>query len=523
LVETELQEKFDSTAQAHETCSRQLEESRRQHEAARLRAQELDTKVSEYEGRVEDLQAQLVGVRAQLQERENLSQREVQVWRTDFEQKAAEARAKMHEVHRLQQRLTEEEERFRRQVDESEVQAEQLRTLQQRLEEKEVKVRATLLQKEQESKRLGEELSNLRTAQAAERERLLREVKAAEEKFQASELAAKAAEAKHRQLEQDRLEAMQEREEGLQQAEMRRAAEVTELQTQLASLHAEVDARNKTFRDREASLVKSVESAAARVEVMSQELSACQAAQEESDRRLKDAKVAQSHRESEVKVRVGQLDDETAMMKVKVHDLEVERNEQAKTLRAVHDRLRSSELQNKRLKEELAVTTDRLESERIAWRRQSEEVQSEVLLVERQKFQVELQAQAEEYKRQLHRLALERKKAVQKASQSQVKLTEVKKRVTQLQSEKSTAIRLCEDNKRVYEQRISEISVIGRGQAGVEFPANWRLPSENMIGNAQRRELQELAKSLDEHAEGLEELRAGRGRHVDTRHGDTHE
>jgi len=80
-----------------------------------------------------------------------------------------------------------------------------------------VKVRATLIEKEKEAKRLGEELSSVRMAAAAEKERLQRDAKASEEKLQAAELAAKAAEAKHQQLEQDRLEVMQDREEGIQQ------------------------------------------------------------------------------------------------------------------------------------------------------------------------------------------------------------------------------------------------------------------------------------------------------------------
>eukprot|EP00439_Symbiodinium_sp_Y106_P029461 s3422_g3.t1 len=85
-------------------------------------------------------------------------------------------------------------------------------------------------------------------------------------------------------------------------------------------------------------LQKSVESAAARVQALSEELEACQAAQEETERRLRDTK----DRDADVKVRVSQLDGEASAMKLRVADLEAERNDQAAALRATQSRLQSS-------------------------------------------------------------------------------------------------------------------------------------------------------------------------------------
>lgn len=313
------------------------------------------------------------------------------------------------------------------------------------------------------------------------------------------ELAAKAAEAKHQQLEQDRLEVMQDREEGIQQAEMRRAAEVTELRTQLSAVQGEAETRSKNFREREASLQKSVESAAARVQALSEELEACQASQEETERRLRDTK----DRDADVKVRVSQLDGEAAAMKLRVADLQAERDDQAAALRATQSRLQGSEQQCRKLQEQLAQTIARLDADRITWRKQADEVHAELLKVEQQKLEAALQAQAEEHKRQQHRLLSERKRALMKANESRAKSHDLRKRVSQLQSEKATAIRLCEENKRSFEQRLAELSLGARTTTTqiAEYPSVWR---EAATGSpVRRRELQELAKNLEEHEQEL--------------------
>eukprot|EP00439_Symbiodinium_sp_Y106_P050427 s3422_g6.t1 len=100
------------------------------------------------------------------------------------------------------------------------------------------------------------------------------------------------------------------------------------------------------------------------------------------------------------------------------------------------------EQQCRKLQEQLAQTIARLDSDRITWRKQADEVHAELLKVEQQKLEAALQAQAEEHKRQQHRLLSERKRSLMKANESRAKSHELRKRVSQLQSEKATAIRL---------------------------------------------------------------------------------
>eukprot|EP00439_Symbiodinium_sp_Y106_P087450 s60_g55.t1 len=273
VVEAELKERLESFELALRSKDLQLDSLRSHLEVHRQRAEDGEAEVSNLQAQIDDLEAQLRGTREQVKEREAQSQREQQVWQQTFTQKAEAERRALHEVDRLRQQ---EEEKLRKQMDVTEEQEEEIRSLRARLDEAEVKVRATLIEKEKEAKRLGEEtsllgegwrnglkqeLSSVRMAAAAEKERLQRDAKASEEKLQAAELAAKAAEAKHQQLEQDRLEVMQDREEGIQQAEMRRAAEVTELRTQLTAISesfpsfdpgSRAETRSKNFREREA-------------------------------------------------------------------------------------------------------------------------------------------------------------------------------------------------------------------------------------------------------------------------------
>lgn len=128
---------------------------------------------------------------------------------------------------------------------------------------------------------------------------------------------------------------------------------------------------------------------------------------------------------------------------------------------------------------------------------------AELLKVEQQKLEAALQAQAEEHKRQQHRLLSERKRALMKANESRAKSHDLRKRVSQLQSEKATAIRLCEENKRSFEQRLAELSLGARTTTTqiAEYPSVWR---EAATGSpVRRRELQELAKNLEEHEQEL--------------------
>ncbi|CAJ1353609.1 unnamed protein product, partial [Effrenium voratum] len=106
---------------------------------------------------------------------------------------------------------------------------------------------------------------------------------------------------------------------------------------------------------------------------------------------------------------------------------------------------------------------------------------------------------------QLQRAAAERKRSLQKAKvqlqEKHNKCREYSKKVAQLQSEKAVAVRVCEENKRFFELRLSEHAGLAGG-ARLDPTPTWRDTSP---------ELRELAERLAEHARQLKAAQRSHG------------
>eukprot|EP00913_Durusdinium_trenchii_P003446 g3190.t1 len=333
-------------------------------------------------------------------------------------------------------------------------------------------------------------MSKQRAAAQEEQMKHQKELKACEEKVQAAEMNTKALEVKHQQLDQElAAQEGEEREEAHEQEKARLHAENAQLRAQLEKSDSQSgnlsSRRDRHWQAKEAELLKQVDLAAEKLETFSEELTHCKVSQQDCERRLKEAHGAAAAREEQFKAQLRDLDSEAAKMKGKVSRHEQELQDQARLAQDHLQKLHVSEQQFRDLKDEFLSLTSRQDQERQDWRKQLDEAQATIVKLASIPWTngasikafallfgtamepvriggTRLQALAEDQKKQLQALSSKQKRSLSKAKallqEKQGKNKDLSKQVSQLQSEKAVAVRVCEENKRFFELRLAECS-----------------------------------------------------------------
>lgn len=494
MLEADLKDKLEVETKANRAKEQVLERSKAQVEAERRKAEDLEAEVLRLEYQMEDQETRLHSLREQVQERELQSQREQRVWKQELDRKVADEQQARREVQRYRQLYDQEALEKSKQLQAFEAQGEELGAQQRRANDADVQAKAARLELEQETRCLHEEMSKQRAAAQEEQMKHQKELKACEEKVQAAEMNTKALEVKHQQLDQEKLENMQEREEAHEQEKARLHAENAQLRAQLEKSDSQAETRRQHWQAKEAELLKQVDLAAEKLETFSEELTHCKVSQQDCERRLKEAHGAAAAREEQFKAQLRDLDSEAAKMKGKVSRHEQELQDQARLAQDHLQKLHVSEQQFRDLKDEFLSLTSRQDQERQDWRKQLDEAQATIVSTE-QSCSERLQALAEDQKKQLQALSSKQKRSLSKAKallqEKQGKNKDLSKQVSQLQSEKAVAVRVCEENKRFFELRLAECSA-------ATSPQVWRDFSPDM---------RELLERHEEHERQLRQLR----------------
>lgn len=522
VAEAELKEEFDAAKLAARNREQVLERKVSGLEAEARRLVETEAKVTKLQCQLRDWEAKARGLQQALQEQELQAEREQAALAENLRSKVEDASDARRRSHQLTLQLEEEDRKYKQLVNEMEVCRREQLSLQQLVEQSQAEAAASVLSLPEETRRLKEELAQQRASLVREREERSRATKVLEEKTQAAEIAAKRAEVKLAQQQEEQREQLQESQSAKEQAESRLTQENAALRAQLDAAEREAETRRQSWREKEVALVKQVEAAVFRVEGLNDELLQCQAGQEEMERRLQDAKQAKAERDSAAQVASAQLDDELQRLKGKVQKLEVERNDQATAAKSLRASLAKEEQCCRTLQAELQSLSSRLDMERTTWAKKTDEVQLCALTAEEQRRSSALQKQAEEHKRQMYKLSSATKKALQKAKlrreEHKKKCHELVKRISQLQSEKATAIRVCQENKSAFELKLSEFGMVaqlgaaprGLGMAEMSL-SSLRASADSPLagGTAHRRELRAISERLERHAEWLQSRAAG--------------
>jgi len=189
-----------------------------------------------------------------------------------------------------------------------------------------------------------------------------------------------------------------------------------------------------------------------------------------SEQQQRDAIVKSEYQQREAALQEGRqkLEAELKTLSTRLERIDKERGEHAAAAERARSSNRKHEHRCDALQLELAAVSSRLDAERSGWARESDEAQSSALLAEEHRRAAAMQQLQEEHRRQLTKVQVAAKKAIQKENRKRQeqkhKLIELVRRLEQVKQEKSTAIRLCEENRSSYELRLAEL---GLGVSGI--------------------------------------------------------
>mmetsp|Transcript_127800 Transcript_127800/g.238915 ORF Transcript_127800/g.238915 Transcript_127800/m.238915 type:complete len:710 (+) Transcript_127800:114-2243(+) len=524
--------RVDSTYREQETRE-QISEQARQH---KLREQALQRQVASLEAEVRtqmDAVAAAAHVRVQLHEQETKLtglQRALQEQeqRSDSDRKAAadELLKRSEEVNVARRRTHElqvENDQVERQCEHLSSENEALRQDKSKLAAQLAEAKSQLLTSKpaQESEQLREELAQVRSATAAEREQLNRALKASDEKLQAALSSAKRAEAKVKHLEEEHAE--HEREWHSERDETHRShqAEIAVLRSNKEAGEKESEVKRQAWREKEVNLTRKIETLTSEKEAVSDELEQHRATHQEAERSFKakhqdlkqnHAAVVVDHEKRHAAVQL-----EVNKHRERAERVEGERNEHATALEAARAALRAQEHRNDVLQGDLVALSQRLDAEREQWVREADETHTAALRLEEERRTTAMHKLTEEHKRQMVKLQGSAKKALQKGTRKRQDLRqrcqELARRIVQLQQEKATAVRICEENKSAYELQLTQLGLMSRigmgpvglstvGMADSVAPAQLRSDSPGSMPH--RRELRAIMERLEQNAERLQ-------------------
>lgn len=512
--EVELQDELAETVRGFRHREQDLESKISLLEAEAKKVPGHETTITSLRGQLRELEAKVAGLHRALKEQVDLSERERLAATADLRAKVEEVTTSLRTTRDLQLQLDQEQRRTQQLSTELEAARKLQGRLTQQVEQAEAQAQAALRSLPEESRRVREEAAHQVQELTAERMQLTKALKVAEEHHQTMNVALKRAEARLLQEEQERQSREKELLEEKTEAERRLVTENATLRAQLAAAENEAEARRQNWRERETLLVKQVDSASARVEAVGDELIQCQAAQEELERQQQASQQEHQQQLSLFQAATRQLEADVAVLHDKAERLERERAQQGAAADLARASLRKQEQRADALQTELAALSARLDEERKHRSIEAEEAHQSLLAAEEAAKSAALQRQAEEHQRQMGKLQSATKRLLHKAKQRRQeyrqRCQELVKRIAILQQEKAAAIRVCEENKSVYELRLTEMGLAVSG--GSRFsPSDLGIlarPGEpGLVSN--RRELQAISERLERQAERLRSRTGG--------------
>eukprot|EP00933_Yihiella_yeosuensis_P002473 TRINITY_DN10417_c7_g1_i1.p1 TRINITY_DN10417_c7_g1~~TRINITY_DN10417_c7_g1_i1.p1 ORF type:complete len:691 (-),score=227.91 TRINITY_DN10417_c7_g1_i1:160-2232(-) len=522
--EDELQEEIAELAKANRGNKDGLERKVSALEADNRRLLDSEAEVAKLKSQLRDFEAKTQALQKSLQDQELASEHERKILADDLQKQVEDASSQRRLTHSLQLQLDQEERKHAQLSANSEALRQEKLKIQQELEQAEDKVRAAALQVPMEIQGLKEEIAQLKSTLNSERDQKAKALKALKDEVHAAELSCKRSEAKLVQSEEEHREQLQSAQDEKEQAEQRLSLDNANLRSQLEAAERESESKRHSWREREVALQKQVEIAVSRVETLNDELLQCQVAQEEVERRLAETKREHQQHECALQAACQQRDQDLQSMREKIDRLEREISEKTSVAEVAQKDHQKQELFQQSLQAELASVNSRLNEERLAWAKDAEEASKAALEAEEKRRSAALQKQSEDHKRQMQKLVSATKKALQKAKlrQKEIKLKcqELTKRVSQLQSEKAMAVRVCQENKNAYELRLAELG-LAFGASPHYGLSETALPAQSVVraseapaagGMAHRRELRAISERLERHAEMLKKSHsAGEG------------
>lgn len=520
--EKDLQDELTELAKASKLKEQMFERKASSLEAETRRLEESESTVARLQEQLRDLEAKHQSLQRALQEQELISDREKGAMAEQLRGKVEETSIARRQAHDFELQLEQEKHRNSQLNTAVEASKREIARLQQEVHEAQVKTRAAELRDAPELLLAQQEVAQLKSKLQNEREQHAAAIKELEERVRAADQARKRSDDRLSQIQEEHKEQTQLLQEEHDQARTQMANENLALRAQLDAAERESEARKQNWRDREAALVRQVEAAAGRVEAVSNELLQCQVTQTDFERRMQEVKNEQYERELAIQAAHQQQDMELASLREKVERLTQERGEAYAAVEALRGRLGTQEQRCQALQAEVADTNKRLNDERIAWAKETDEAATAALKAEEQRRSAALQRLTDDHKRQMQKLSVATKKALQKGKirrqELRTKCQELAKRITQLQAEKAMVVRVCQENKNAYELRMAELSVAVGVVPRVGLAADFPMPPPALLrasetsaagGAAHRRELRAISERLERHSEWLQRRSQG--------------
>lgn len=369
---------------------------------------------------------------------------------------------------------------------------------------------------------LRNELATLRQSQNSEREQHARKLDAAECALKSATQACQRAETKAQQLKVELDNRDKEAKAETKNLERRFSSELAAAKTRADTAEKDTGVIRQSAREREQTLQRQIDDAIARSEAVGDELVQCQAAHEAATRQML---AAQTEVKADTEHR---LESELSSLRQRNAALEHERAEQSKELETTKANVRLQQQRADALKVELAAFSTKLDVERATWARDAEETHRAALNVEEQRRVAAVKDAQEEHRRQLNMVHIATKKTLQKSAKRRQdykqRIQELFKKLTKTKQERQLAVRICEENRAVYEAKLAELgfaagmgrlscgnpmdATLSMPQAAAVFATNRSNPPLATVGlstSLQRKELRAISDRLEQQAAWVRE------------------
>jgi len=517
--EEEAKDEIDQVTRRSRQREQSLERQVQSAEAESRRQADVAAAASQLRLQLQEQQAKTARMQQESEEHQLQSERERAAAADELCHKVEEVASARRRANQLEAQLSQEERRRETSQAEIENLKREKEHFSSQLDQSEARVRVLEQQPREDPSRLQAESAQIRASFATEREQHSRAIRSLEDQHQSSVAACKKAELKARQLEDELAEQEREWKREQEECERRFKDELEVAKVQLKSAEQECDAKSRHWREREKTLSQQVESANARAEVAEDKLHE-QVAQSQTEKSAIDRRFRESERKLQELQQSSaaereQLLKESSQLGERAEVAEKQRDTHKVGEESASAVLRKEEKRNHGMHSEIAVLHQTLDDERARHQKEIDEVQSKTATAEEQRRSQAIQRVGEEHRKQLKKHQAAAKQALQKAArkrqETRAKCQELAKKASQLQHEKATAIRICEENKGAYELRLAELGLAvgaaSRGHVssvvGASEQAALAMRAASPVTASSRNDLRSISDRLERHSEWL--------------------
>jgi hypothetical protein len=389
----------------------------------------------------------------------------------------------------------------------------------------EIEARVATMRPAVESEQNREELAQLKRTMAADRELLNNRTAVAEEQSRDAQTAAKQASMKLRQIEDEMEEREREFLNERDEEKQRHAAEMSNVRAEIERHRQAAEKRSLEWREKETILNRNYEVEKSRAESLNDDLTQSQLAQKDAERKLGELRLELERRlnmqSAEFQKQLATLETESTIMREHKATRDRECSDHERAAEAARTALQHHQNRGDVLHAACEKMKNQLDAERAKWSLDADESQAAALRLAEERRAHAVQQLTEEHKRQLAKMHASSKRALQKGARKRQELRqryqELAKRAQQLQEEKATAIRICEENKAAYELRLTELGLLSRlglstvGVGAADIVGGGALPAVlradagiSNSGMLHKRELRGIMERLEQNAEKLQ-------------------